>query len=124
DVERAARCALKLRAAVPDARIGVAAGAALVAREPGADALRVSGDAVGLAARLAAVAEPGDVLVADAVWRALPPGADGARCVDTTLPASLRARPCWRLAALGAAAVPHTRLVGRRAELAQFRLSL
>ena len=72
DIERAARCALELRA-LSDAQVGMSTGPALVTHESDASGppLRISGEAAGLAARLAAAAEPGVVLLPETVWRSL-----------------------------------------------------
>lgn len=112
DAERAARCALALRDAAPDARIGVAAGNALV---DGLRPLALGGDTVALAARLAALAAPGEVLVGEAAWQALRTP-EGDRHAAST-------HPAWRLSALNDVSL-QVPLVGRRAELAQIDRAL
>ncbi len=121
DVERAARCALALREQISHARIGLAAGTVLVTKEPGEiGARRLSGEPLGLAARLAGAAAPGQVLVADVVWRALGPRATGERRAKDVLPVSLQPITCWVLDRLHAVPPRRTSLVGRRTELNQF----
>ena len=125
DVERAARCALALREEVSDARFGLAAGSVLVTQQSTTvSAANITGEPLGLAARLAAAAAPGQVLVADAAWRALTPRASGQRCPEPALPVSLRKLACWRLEHVHSTPLPRTSLVGRRTELNQFTASL
>jgi DNA-binding SARP family transcriptional activator len=126
DAERAARCALQLRGLAPDLRAGLCVGSVLVTRREDVTGqpLRVSGEAAGLAARLAAAAEPGRVLVSDVAWRALSRHADGMGCADAALPTSLRSPGCWQLTGMRSAPLSRARLVGRRNELAQFTTSL
>jgi DNA-binding SARP family transcriptional activator len=126
DAERAARCASRLHEQAVDVRMGLATGLVLVRRPPAESGqpLRISGETASLAARLAAAAAPGEVLVADGTWQALSRLAEGSPCAEAALPASLRGQRCWRLAALGPAPARRTGLVGRRTELAQFGASL
>ncbi|HEU0202533.1 MAG TPA: BTAD domain-containing putative transcriptional regulator, partial [Burkholderiaceae bacterium] len=124
DLERAARCALALRDSLSGVRIGVAAGSMLVTPSHGSTQIALSGEAAGIAARLAAAAAPGEVLVSDAAWRALAPRADGHACPQAALPRSLRNSVCWRLAAMHATAVVRTGFVGRRIEFDQLTACL
>jgi len=126
DTERAARCALRLRELAADMGVGLCAGSVLVTPEVGAtgEPSHVSGEAAGLAARLAAAAEPGEVLVSDVAWRVLSRHAEGTRCAHAALPASLRPLGVWQLGGMRSAAGSRTPLVGRRNELAQFSTSL
>lgn len=126
DVERAARCALRLRDVAHDLRVGLAAGTVLVTRQgtSGGRTFGLGGEIPSLAVRLAAAAEPGEVLVAPAAWSALASRAEGQRCAPQALPASLRATGAWRLVALRATPPTRTSLVGRRAEIGQFTTCL
>jgi DNA-binding SARP family transcriptional activator len=117
DTLRAARCALRLCEAIDGLRVGVAVGTVLVDSAAGG---RVAGEAAGAAARLAAVAAPGEVLVSDAAWRLLAPHAKG-RANERPVGG---AAPARRLAALHAAGAPPHPLVGRRGELRQFASAL
>lgn len=125
DTERAARCALALRALSADVDVGMSAGLALVTHESGGTSqhLRISGEGAGLAARLAAAAEPGAVLVPETVWRSLSRHAEGRRHA-ASLPASLKTMNCWQLTGMRPAAAARAALVGRRKELSQFAGSL
>ena len=123
ELQRAARCALRLRELDGALRGGLAGGVAIVMRSGGTPSLAGS-DAVARALRLAAAAAPGQVLVSDATWRALSPLAEGLRCHESALPAALRSTGAWQLGALRAAPPSHAALVGRRAEVAQFEASL
>jgi len=126
DVERAARCALALHELSGGSRIGFSAGTALVTRRsgPASASNTISGEAFGLAARLAAAAAPGEILVSDAAWRSLAHRVVGAACPESTLPKTLRSTPCWRLVALRSKPVARGKLVGRGTELVQFATSL
>ncbi|HXV34027.1 MAG TPA: BTAD domain-containing putative transcriptional regulator [Gaiellaceae bacterium] len=66
-------------------RIGLSTGEILVSGAPGAD-LRVTGDAVNLAARLQQAAEPGTILIADRTARVARPHFE-LRAIDEPLPA-------------------------------------
>jgi DNA-binding SARP family transcriptional activator len=126
DVERAARCALRLSEVAADLRVGLAAGTVLVTRlrVSGGPPFGLGGEVPALAMRLASAAEPGDVLVAPAAWSALASRAEGQRCTPQALPASLRATGAWRLGALRDTPATRTSLVGRRAEIGQFTASV
>jgi DNA-binding SARP family transcriptional activator len=128
DAERAARCALRLVAELPELRVGLAAGVVLVAAGAAAggvaagaatSGVAAGGETASLAARLLGAAVAGEVLVAASTWRLLARAADGQRCADAALPEALRGAGAWRLAALRPV-VRSAALVGRRAELAQF----
>lgn len=121
DDERAARCARRLVEDLPELRVGLAAGLVLLAPENGANtALQGGSEVIGVASRLVAAAAPAEVLVAEATWRMLAPLAEGERCADQALPASLRGAGVHRLLAMRRRPQRRTALVGRRAELAQF----
>jgi DNA-binding SARP family transcriptional activator len=126
DVERAARCALALHELARESRIGFAAGTVLVTRRSGSAGASntISGEAFGLAARLAAAAAPGEILVSDAAWRSLTNLSHGTACHESALPKTLRATPCWRLVAIRPKPVARGKLVGRGTELLQFATSL
>lgn len=123
DLARAARCALRLRDTMPDLCLGVAFGPMLVSGVASGSVPQVSGDTAGVAARLAALADAGEVLVSDAAWLALAPLAEGE--AHGTLPGPFsRHRTMWKLAGWHAASPSRAGLVGRRAELAQFASAL
>jgi DNA-binding SARP family transcriptional activator len=121
DIERAARCALRLVEEQPGLRVGLAAGLVLVA---GATAQRAAsvggGEVAGLASRLLGGAAAGEVLVAEPLWRRLSPFVDGRRCAGAGLPASLRQAGVHRLTGLRPPAARRAALVGRQAEIALF----
>jgi DNA-binding SARP family transcriptional activator/tetratricopeptide (TPR) repeat protein len=113
DPERALRAALDLRAKLPGRierpRIGVACGPVVV--DGGSDFV-LTGTAVQEGGRLATLAEPGNILISQAVR-------DG---LDGSLELESGAGPPWRLRGLrmaGAAAASQP-FVGRRGELHQF----
>ena len=137
DPERAARAALDIQRRVPalaDARgrplgvhIGVASGQ-VVASGTGSARHReytVTGESVNLASRLTDAAQAGEVLISDAVHRAL---AERLACAEAgALAVKGFAEPvrAWRLLGLREAAEPGDRpFVGRRSELQRFRALL
>jgi DNA-binding SARP family transcriptional activator len=121
DMERAARCALRLVEEQPGLRVGLAAGLVLVAGATSERAASVGGGEVaGLASRLLGGAAAGEVLVAEPLWRRLSPFVDGRRCAGAGLPASLRQAGVHRLSGLRPPAARRAALVGRQAELALF----
>jgi class 3 adenylate cyclase/tetratricopeptide (TPR) repeat protein len=137
DPERAARAALDIQRRVPalaDARgrplgvhIGVASGQ-VVASGTGSARHReytVTGESVNLASRLTDAAQAGEVLISDAVHRAL---AERLACAEAgALVVKGFAEPvrAWRLLGLREAAEPGDRpFVGRHSELQRFRALL
>jgi class 3 adenylate cyclase/tetratricopeptide (TPR) repeat protein len=137
DPERAARAALDIQHQVPalaDARgrplgvhIGVASGQ-VVASGSGSARHRdytVTGESVNLASRLTDAAQAGEVLISDAVHRAL---AERLACAEAgALAVKGFAEPvrAWRLLGLREAADPGDRpFVGRHSELQRFRALL
>jgi class 3 adenylate cyclase/tetratricopeptide (TPR) repeat protein len=137
DPERAARAALDIQRRVPalaDARgrplgvhIGVASGQ-VVASGTGSARHReytVTGESVNLASRLTDAAQAGEVLISDAVHRAL---AERLACTEAeALAVKGFAAPvrAWRLLGLREAPEPGPRpFVGRRGELRRFRTLL
>jgi DNA-binding SARP family transcriptional activator len=121
DAERAAHCALRLREALPGLRIGVSAGTVLVTRTPNLSSrpFDLSGDTPAQAARLAAGARGGEVLLSDAAWQRLVPAGAQGDVVDRG-PSAAAAR---RLAGFMPKAA-RSALVGRGAQLAQFASAL
>ena len=134
DPVRAARAALDIHRAVAEVglklgrtlqvHVGIASGE-VVASGTGSDAHReytVTGDTVNLASRLDALAESGQTLVSDAVWRALAGCAEGRSLGDVNVKGLARAVPVWELQGLtvGRPIATGSQLMGRRAELNQF----
>lgn len=123
DDERAARCALRLVEEAPGLRVALAAGLALVAPATDEQEASIGGEVAGMATRLLGAAAPGEVLVAEPLWRSLAglaTIAEGQRCPDAALPVALRGMGIHRLGALRRHPERRAALVGRRAELAQF----
>jgi class 3 adenylate cyclase/tetratricopeptide (TPR) repeat protein len=136
DPERAVRAALAIRDAMPaltkrlgrpvGVHIGVASGQ-VVASGTGSASHReytVTGDSVNLASRLTDTARPGQILVSEAVCRAL---AGRLECSEAgALAVKGFAEPvrAWRLLALRKAALDRRPFVGRRGELHQFAATL
>ncbi|MFQ5972726.1 MAG: adenylate/guanylate cyclase domain-containing protein, partial [Alphaproteobacteria bacterium] len=135
DPERAVRAALAIQDAMasrgPDVdeplevHIGIASGQ-VVASRVGSDIHReytVTGESVNLAARLVELAASGETLISDAVHRAIDGLVDVEEVRDVSIKGVDRPIKVWRLQGLRDARAPgHDRpLVGRRAELAQFR---
>ena len=89
DAERAVRAALAIRDAMPDlsaalgrplgVHIGVAGGQVVASRigSPSHREYTVTGETVNLAARLTDEAAPGEILISEKVWRALPGRLEG-----------------------------------------------
>ena len=134
DAERAVRAALDIHAAVREleaglgrplrVHVGVASGEVVASRTGGTGqrAYTVTGETVNLAARLADMAEPGTTLASQAVHRALADRLDAVPLGEVAVEGFDRSVRVWRvhrlLPSLQAAPRP---LVGRRAELGQFR---
>ena len=137
DAERAVRAALAVRDAMPTlsartarpvaVHIGVASGQVVASGTggPGHRTYTVTGDSVNLASRLTDLATPGEILVSNAVRRAL---AERLECDDAgALEVKGFAEPvrAWRLLGLCASTGLAPRvLVGRQGELRQFEAAL
>ncbi len=135
DPERAVRAALDIRAAVEALarrtgrplmiHAGIASGEVVAAGlGHGADsAYTVTGDAVNLAARLCDAASAGEIVVSEAVQRAVQRTVELASAGTLPLKGFDTPVALWRVRAIGAAAAPREGsgpLVGRRTELRQF----
>jgi class 3 adenylate cyclase/tetratricopeptide (TPR) repeat protein len=135
DVERALRAALAIRDAMPrlsrtlsrplSVHVGIAGGQ-VVASGAGSDAHReytVTGETVNLASRLTDAAGQGEILISEAVWRAVADRIDCAERGAIVVKGFAQALPAWCLAGFR-----HTGLgrpfIGRRDELLQFRAVL
>jgi class 3 adenylate cyclase/tetratricopeptide (TPR) repeat protein len=135
DPLRAARAALDIHSALPriadetrpplKAHIGVASGEVVAGKLGRGDAhdYTILGDSVNLAARLVAMADPGETLLSDRVHRALgghgvcePLGEANVKGFEAPI-------PVWRLQGLSSEPGPSNRssFVGRTAELEQFK---
>ncbi|MBM3491335.1 MAG: hypothetical protein FJX68_12980 [Alphaproteobacteria bacterium] len=137
DAERALRTALaigeEMRLLSADSNrpllvcIGVAAGQ-VVASGTGSASHReytMTGDSVNLASRLTQAAQPGEILVADGVWRDLAHRLDGADAGALSLKGFAEPVRAWRLAGFRQAAqAGRLPLVGRGAQLRQFQAAL
>src|SRR5271166_762370 len=136
DAERAVRAALEIHASLAaldsgpgpslSAHIGVAMGE-VVASSVGGQHHRgytVTGEAANLAARLLARASSGETLVSDAVYRATSHAIAYEPVGSLTLKGLDRPVEVWRPTGTKIAAADAHALVGRRAEMAQFRAVL
>jgi class 3 adenylate cyclase/tetratricopeptide (TPR) repeat protein len=136
DAERAAHAALAIEDAMPAlgeevgravaVHVGIAAGQVVAARSGSASRrdYTVTGDSVNLASRLTDAAAGGTILISDSVRRMLP---SRFACREAgTLAVKGLAEPVltWRLMGLEEAAAERLPLMGRRAELAQFKGAL
>ncbi len=134
--ERAARAALAVLDAMPaiaaetgravDAHVGIAGGQ-VVASGTGSTShheYTVTGDTVNLAARLTDSARGGEILVSDAVRRALGDRFDGDELAPLALKGIGEPARAWRLRRLLPTAPRRTPLVGRERELEQLRRAL
>jgi adenylate cyclase len=95
-------------------RVGVNTGAAVIGDVGAADrrSFAVIGDTTNVAARLAGVGSPGQVVVAGSTWETLYPGRDGAALGPTSVKGKRSAVEAWVLRSVGRPAVadPTTRL--------------
>jgi class 3 adenylate cyclase/tetratricopeptide (TPR) repeat protein len=134
DPLRAVRAAFDIHAAMADlsaelgrklsVHVGIASGE-VVAGSLGSEQRReytVLGDSVNLAARLDDLAEPGQTLIADAVYRAVSAAVDCAALGEVPVKGLERPVRVWRARGLAAEAGSARRgpLVGRKSELRQF----
>lgn len=133
DTERAVRTALAIRDAMPalsiqlgrpvGVHIGIAGGQ-VVASRTGSIIRRqyeVTGETVNLAARLTEAAKSGDILVSEAVWNALVDRLEAEEASDLTVKGFADPVRAWRVFDLRPAVVDGPPLVGRQAELNQFK---
>jgi class 3 adenylate cyclase/tetratricopeptide (TPR) repeat protein len=136
DAERAVRAALAIRASMPklsaevgrtiEVHIGVAGGR-VVACTTGSAAHRqytVTGDSVNLAARLADVALPGEILISDAVHRILADRLDCSSSEGLEVKGFAQLVYAWRLINLRIAEPERRPFVGRRIEMRQLEAAL
>ena len=106
------------------AHIGVASGQ-VVASSTGSEAHRaytVTGELVNLAARLQDMAQPGEILISDALRRAIVDRVDCDLLGEIAVKGVVAPVRVWRVKALAVGEQPSARVafVGRRTELAQF----
>ena len=132
DPERAVRAALAIHAAMPalsaaqgaelQVHAGVAAGPIVVERlGEGSDAAYTTvGDAVNLAARLVALARPGETVISESVHRALADLVQAEPLGEVSVKGVEQPVAVWRAHALGAERAARRAFVGRRAEVSQF----
>ena len=138
DPERAVRAALAIRDAMPavarevgrpvGVHIGIASGQ-VVASDTGSASHReytVTGDSVNLASRLTDRAQTGEVLISDAVLRALADRLECAEAGDLAVKGFAEPVRAWHLLGLRGVAEPGGRrpFIGRRGELQQFKAAL
>jgi class 3 adenylate cyclase/tetratricopeptide (TPR) repeat protein len=135
DPLRAARAALDIHSALPriadetrpplQAHIGVASGEVVAGKLGRGDAhdYTVLGDSVNLAARLVAMADPGETLLSDRVYRALGGGGVCEPLGEANVKGFEAPIPVWRLQGLSSEPGPSSRssFVGRTEELEQFK---
>ncbi|MBN3754448.1 AAA family ATPase [Paraburkholderia sp. Tr-20389] len=132
DPERAVRAALAMIDAIPalsrtlarplSIHVGIAVGQ-VVASGMGSTAHReytVTGDTVNLASRLTDAAGPGEILISEAVWRALADRLDCAARGALAVKGFAEPVSVWRLDGLRRSA-PSRPLIGRLDELSRFR---
>ena len=129
DALRAVRAALDIQAAVPELKdpsgrplashVGIAGGE-VVAGGIGRG-YTVLGDAVNLAARLVALARPGETVISESLMRQLEGRIRASALMPTSLKGIVGPVTGWRVEALGTGAGPATSFVGRAADLAMLR---
>lgn len=133
DAERALRAALAIRGGMPDlaervgrqigVHVGVASGQVVASDTGSADhvAYTVTGDSVNLASRLADKASGDEILISAAVQSALAERLDCSEGGSVDVKGFERSIPVWRLNGFRNSASEQRPLVGRKAELGQFR---
>lgn len=131
DAQRAVRAALDMHAAAAglsdcDGRplvlhIGLASGEVVAAAIAGAGTSKysVTGEPVNLAARLDALAGPGETLISDALYRRVADDVDALALGERNLKGLAAPVMVWQLRALRSARSSRLGFVGRQAELAQ-----
>jgi class 3 adenylate cyclase/tetratricopeptide (TPR) repeat protein len=105
--------------------IGIASGAVVAAGlgRDGKAKYTAIGESVNLAARLCALASPGETILSEAVRRAVGQRVASAAAGDVTLKGFDRPVPVWRVTGYGESGAPlqfDTPLIGRNADLKQF----
>jgi class 3 adenylate cyclase/tetratricopeptide (TPR) repeat protein len=136
DPERALRAALDMHAAAADLvdcdglpmvlHIGAARGEVVTAvnRSGSAATYSITGATVNLAARLVALAAPGDTLISEAVYRAVPTLIAAESLGAHTLKGFALPVTVWRMQRLCAASTPLSPFVGRESEMMQLAAAL
>ena len=131
DAQRAIRAALDMHAAAAQLadcdgkalrlHIGGASGevVAAVIHGAGTSKYSVTGDPVNLAARLDALADPGQTLISDALYRTVADAVDAVGLGDQSIKGLAEPMRVWRVRALRTAQAQRLAFVGRQAELAQ-----
>ena len=131
DAQRAIRAALDMHAAAAQLtdcdgeplrlHIGSASGEVVAAAIHGAGTSKysVTGDPVNLAARLDALAGPGQTLISDALYRMVADAVDAVGVGEHTIKGLLAPMQLWQVRALRTAQAQRLAFVGRQAELAQ-----
>ena len=131
DAQRAIRAALDMHAAAAQLadcdgkalrlHIGGASGevVAAVIHGAGTSKYSVTGDPVNLAARLDALAGPGQTLISDALYRTVADAVDAVGLGDQSIKGLAEPMRVWRVRALRTAQAQRLAFVGRQAELAQ-----
>jgi class 3 adenylate cyclase len=136
DVERAARAALAIQAAIPEVsarvgrsvgvHIGVAGGQVVASRTGSAShsEYTVTGDTVNLASRLTAAAEAGEILTSDETRRALAERFDCTEARALTIKGFAEPVRAWCLRGLRPGTGERRPFVGRRGELRLLQTAL
>jgi class 3 adenylate cyclase len=131
DARRALRAALQMHAAASAVldcdgaplrlHVGVASGEVVAAtiNAGGTAKYSVTGDTVNLAARLDALAESGETLISDALYREVSGIVEAESCPERELKGFAAPVPIWRVVGLREARDDRLPFVGRQAELRQ-----
>lgn len=119
DAERALHVATGLRGFAQEVRVGVASGQVLVAAAAPGTSLTLTGVPVHVAMRVMEQAEPGEVVVSNRVFQALPGRLEVEPMADLRVAAVPEPIPLWRLRRFldAAETPPQHAFVGRRSEL-------